>query len=141
MKLPPTNNSIDGFETYDDEPYFADGPMMHVVPAVSTPEEFNPPVDDTDFSEYMWMENEEEFEKEEMQRLLDEELMKECIVQHMLHEEHPPASSHQNTPIENDLANLNIQPDEEKAKSSTLNPHAAEFVPSWRRPTPEVKSS
>ncbi|KAL5282793.1 PAIP2B family protein [Megaselia abdita] len=31
-----------------------------------------------DFSEYLWMEDMEEFDKNEMQRLQDEEIMKEC---------------------------------------------------------------
>uniref|UniRef100_A0A1A9Z847 Ataxin-2 C-terminal domain-containing protein n=1 Tax=Glossina pallidipes TaxID=7398 RepID=A0A1A9Z847_GLOPL len=35
--------------------------------------------DEQDFSEYLWMENEEEFDKIELQRLEEEELMKECI--------------------------------------------------------------
>lgn len=34
---------------------------------------------DDDFSEYMWMLNEEEFDKEEMQRLEEEALMEQCI--------------------------------------------------------------
>lgn len=32
-----------------------------------------------DFSEYLWMENEEEFDKLEMQRLEEEALMEQCI--------------------------------------------------------------
>lgn len=34
---------------------------------------------DDDFTEYLWMENEEEFDKLEWQRLEEEELMKQCI--------------------------------------------------------------
>lgn len=34
---------------------------------------------DDDFSEYMWMENEEEFDKLEMQRLEEEALMQQCV--------------------------------------------------------------
>ena len=34
---------------------------------------------DDDFSEYLWMENEEEFDKLEMQRLEEEALMEQCI--------------------------------------------------------------
>lgn len=64
MKVPPTNNTIGGFDSYDDEPYYSEGPTMHTAPTAGTPEEYNPPADDTDFSEYMWMENEEEFDKE-----------------------------------------------------------------------------
>lgn len=39
----------------------------------------NDPSFDDDFSEYMWMMNEEEFDKEEMQRLEEEALMEQCI--------------------------------------------------------------
>ncbi|KAH8358820.1 hypothetical protein KR093_002700 [Drosophila rubida] len=35
--------------------------------------------DEPDFSEYMWMENEEEFDKNELQRLEEEEIMQECF--------------------------------------------------------------
>lgn len=34
---------------------------------------------ETIFEEYLWMENEEEFDKTELQRLEEEALMKECI--------------------------------------------------------------
>ncbi|XP_012281670.1 polyadenylate-binding protein-interacting protein 2B-like [Orussus abietinus] len=41
---------------------------------------------DNDFSEYMWMENEEEFDKQVLQQLEEEELMEECL-EAMLEEE------------------------------------------------------
>lgn len=34
---------------------------------------------DASFEEYLWMENEEEFDKSELQRLEEEALMKECM--------------------------------------------------------------
>lgn len=34
---------------------------------------------DANFEEYLWMENEEEFDKSELQRLEEEALMKECM--------------------------------------------------------------
>ncbi|GFG39132.1 hypothetical protein Cfor_10611 [Coptotermes formosanus] len=37
------------------------------------------PTLDGDFSEYMWMENEEEFDKQVMQQLEEEALMEQCI--------------------------------------------------------------
>lgn len=40
---------------------------------------------DEDFTEYMWMENEEEFDKLEWQRLEEEELMEQCL-ENMLEE-------------------------------------------------------
>lgn len=39
-----------------------------------------------DFSDYLWMENEEEFDKQEMQKLEDEALMEECIEAMLLDE-------------------------------------------------------
>lgn len=62
MKIQPT--TMNGFETYDDEPYFSEGIPNHVPVTNGGAEEYNPPVQDSDFSEYMWMENEEEFDKE-----------------------------------------------------------------------------
>lgn len=63
MKVPPTNNSINGFDSYEEEAYFADGSPTH-APIQNGVEEFIQPVEESDFSEYMWMENEEEFDKE-----------------------------------------------------------------------------
>ncbi|CAB0016743.1 unnamed protein product [Nesidiocoris tenuis] len=57
----------------------------------------------SDFSEYMWMENEEEFDQEVMKQLEEEALMEQCI-EAMLE-------------------------DELEGKGPTLNPDAAEFVP------------
>lgn len=34
---------------------------------------------ETSFEEYLWMENEEEFDKSELQRLEEEALMRECM--------------------------------------------------------------
>lgn len=62
MKIQPT--TMNGFETYDDEPYFSEGIPNHGPITNGAVEEYSPPVQDTDFSEYMWMENEEEFDKE-----------------------------------------------------------------------------
>lgn len=62
MKVPPTNNSISGFDSYEEEVYFPDGSPTH-APVQNGVDDY-PPVEDSDFSEYMWMENEEEFDKE-----------------------------------------------------------------------------
>lgn len=40
---------------------------------------------EVDFTEYLWMENEEEFDKQEWQRLEEEELMEQCY-ENMLEE-------------------------------------------------------
>lgn len=91
---------------------------------------------DGDFSEYLWMENEEEFDKQVMQQLEEEALMEQCI-EAMLEDE---LASHQLdsqwggnaggsvTDICNQMNNLRVN-NPELAKSSKLNPLAAEFVP------------
>ena len=58
--MPPAN--MNGFESYDDEAYFPDVGHMPASNGNGV-EEYSPPVQDSDFSEYMWMENEEEFDK------------------------------------------------------------------------------
>ncbi|XP_026465034.1 uncharacterized protein LOC113367662 [Ctenocephalides felis] len=42
-------------------------------------DELGSPRLDEDFSEYLWMENEEEFDKQVMQQLEEEALMEQCI--------------------------------------------------------------
>lgn len=65
MKVPPANNSINGFDSYEEETYFTDGSPTHApIQIQNGVEEFIPQADESDFSEYMWMENEEEFDKE-----------------------------------------------------------------------------
>lgn len=64
MKVPPTNNSINGYDAYDEEAYFAEGVPANAPAQNGAAEEYVPPVENSDFSEYMWMENEEEFDKE-----------------------------------------------------------------------------
>ncbi|XP_058057702.1 polyadenylate-binding protein-interacting protein 2B [Anopheles bellator] len=112
-------------------------------------EESSGPVGD-DFAEYMWMENEDEFDEQELQRLEEEELMDQCIEAMMLDEmaaaeRMAGAAFMGNVPRESGLMNIlsSLQHDKEqqqllaKAKNvnvetSTLNPLAAEFVPSLR---------
>ncbi|KAL1461511.1 hypothetical protein WDU94_013400 [Cyamophila willieti] len=116
------------------------------------------PIIDGDFSEYMWMENVDEFDKEVMQQLEEEALMEECI-EAMLEEEEEEAdddielcnltnsileessksswsdteeSESRNDRVErpSDLCQLlHLLHMDEKANLSTLNPNAAEFVP------------
>ncbi|XP_022915110.1 polyadenylate-binding protein-interacting protein 2 [Onthophagus taurus] len=131
MKVPPTN--INGFEAYSDEAYISDGITNHLTIANGTVEEYSPPVQDSDFSEYMWMENEEEFDKEVMQRLEEEELMEQCMLQHMM-DDQP-----QNNAEAVVKDTTNGKP--ESQKPSTLNPDAAEFVPSWGRQGTSVKET
>lgn len=143
MKI-PTNN---GFYGYDSSvSYLSDGSDIGNV------EDMESPSHDGDFSEYLWMENEEEFDKQVMQQLEEEELMEQCI-EAMLEDEReirnirnqmastnggssdtsaPPRQSWSTNDdvtnhISQSLEGLSVQDD--LAKQSTLNPNAAEFVP------------
>uniref|UniRef100_T1DJ01 Putative polya-binding protein n=1 Tax=Psorophora albipes TaxID=869069 RepID=T1DJ01_9DIPT len=95
---------------------------------------------DEDFSEYMWMENEEEFDKQEMQRLEEEALMEQCI-EAMLQDELEAQqtggdSSESSKDLCNALSTLEVSSDQKvSVEKSTLNPLAAEFVPSVVPPT------
>ena len=67
LKMPSTtgrNGHSDNFYDIDSDEFDAN--------------EFDSSFDD-DFSEYLWMENEEEFDTEEMKRLEEEALMEQCI--------------------------------------------------------------
>ncbi|XP_012266257.1 polyadenylate-binding protein-interacting protein 2B [Athalia rosae] len=98
---------------------------------------------DGDFSEYMWMENEEEFDKQVLQQLEEEELMEECL-EAMLEEErqhqrnqNSAAWSTATSTLENNGADLcqqliGLRVHDDLAKQSTLNPDAAEFVPGFK---------
>ncbi|KAG5345498.1 PAI2B protein, partial [Acromyrmex charruanus] len=100
-------------------------------------------IGDGDFSEYLWMENEEEFDKQVLQQLEEEELMEECL-EAMLEEERQHQrnmsstawSTATGTPDNNaaelcqQLSSLRMQDD--LAKQSTLNPDAAEFIPAYK---------
>lgn len=95
---------------------------------------------DSDFSEYLWMENEEEFDKQVLQQLEEEELMEECL-EAMLEEErqherniNSTAWSTATSISDNNAAELcqqlsGLRMQDDLAKQSTLNPDAAEFVP------------
>ncbi|XP_041761303.1 polyadenylate-binding protein-interacting protein 2B [Anopheles merus] len=131
---------------YPNDPYDSDGDSMSTPPN----EEATGPADD--FAEYMWMENEDEFDMQEMQRLEEEELMDQCIEAMMMDE---MASAERmastalvgNVPRESGLMNIlsslqldkegqqgqqTRQPKDVNVEKSTLNPLAAEFVPSLR---------
>ncbi|XP_063391835.1 nucleolar protein dao-5 [Cydia fagiglandana] len=90
------------------------------------------PAPPDDFADYMWMENEEEFDKQVMQQLEEEALMEQCI-EAMLEDEqrelerHNPHNPHYPT-TSNGNPSLSL---EETVSRSTLNPLAAEFVPTF----------
>ncbi|KPJ05374.1 Polyadenylate-binding protein-interacting protein 2B [Papilio xuthus] len=91
-----------------------------------------------DFADYMWMENEEEFDKQVMQQLEEEALMEQCI-EAMLEDEQrerhrPVPNGHNHYPTtSNGQASCSL---EEAVSRSTLNPLAAEFVPTRVVPPP-----
>lgn len=126
--------------TYFSDPYDSDPESMSTPPN----EDHSGPADD--FAEYMWMENEDEFDEQELQRLEEEELMDQCIEAMVLDE---MASGERMTtvtgsvPRESGLMNIlsSLQLDKGSqqhlaknvnVEQSTLNPFAAEFVPSLR---------
>lgn len=79
----------------------------------------------TDFTEYLWMENEEEFDEEVLKQLEEEALMDECM-EAMLEEEMMlmDLNDYWNSDV-----NGKITESEIIAETSLLNPDAAEFVP------------
>ncbi|XP_023945544.1 proteoglycan 4 [Bicyclus anynana] len=102
-----------------------------------------PPAPQDDFADYMWMENEEEFDKQVMQQLEEEALMEQCI-EAMLEDEQreqrqrPVSNGHNHPTTSNGSAPVSLQ---EAVSRSTLNPLAAEFVPNRARQPPEEKQS
>lgn len=130
MKVPPTaddhiiSNSVES-NTADSD----DG--LHEAP--------HSPSREGDFSEYLWMENEEEFEQQIMQQLEEEALMQQCI-EAMQDEMNPFSSSTPSAIYSNGNSNhsaddlltrgiQNLSVDDNSSGQSKLNPDAAEFVP------------
>ncbi|ENN81154.1 polyadenylate-binding protein-interacting protein 2 [Dendroctonus ponderosae] len=125
MKMPPT---ID--ETTDNGIYeYEENSLSITTDEIdnTTVEDFDEPPEN-DFSEYMWMENEEEFDKEVMQRLEEEALMEECIAFMSTVNTYPNSSEAGSG-------------EESAVTSSSLNPEAAEFVPSSQREPPLEETS
>lgn len=76
MKLPLIFSGSGGgnsYHSYNESPFDQDD-----IDADNT-DDLGSENTDSDFDEYMWMENEEEFDKIEWQRLEEEELMKQCM--------------------------------------------------------------
>ncbi|XP_015437980.1 PREDICTED: polyadenylate-binding protein-interacting protein 2 isoform X2 [Dufourea novaeangliae] len=90
--------------------------------------------EDSDFSEYLWMENEEEFDKEVIQQLMEEELTEECLKamweDERQHERNTSKPENVDNELWQQLNRLNLPDD--IAERSTLNPNAAEFVPAFK---------
>ena len=93
--------------------------------------------EDNPFAEYMWMENEEEFNRQ-IEELWEEGFI-ECCFQEMLEEEEEhkwfipgrdlPQTMDQIQDQFNDLVISDGSPPEDLVVKSNLNPNAKEFVP------------
>ena len=94
-------------------------PIIFEMKGYSPLKSANETSNSTDFSEYLWMEHEEQFEEEVMKELEEEALMNECI-EAMLEEEMMELNDVSNF-VRLDFADL--------VNRSDLNPDAAEFVP------------
>ncbi|XP_030067388.1 polyadenylate-binding protein-interacting protein 2 isoform X1 [Microcaecilia unicolor] len=94
--------------------------------------------DDNPFAEYMWMENEEEFNRQIEEELWEEEFIERCF-QEMLEEEEEhewfipardlPQTMDQIQDQLNDLTLTDSSSIEDLVVKSNLNPNAKEFVP------------
>ncbi|KAF5281453.1 hypothetical protein FQR65_LT14687 [Abscondita terminalis] len=149
MKMPPQKPVGNGYYGYEDVPHLSENNAMEnstTAPLSEPPEHQAPSNADNDFAEYLWMENEEEFDKQVMQQLEEEELMEQCI-EAMLEEEHRNINDERSDRINhqesqqaenNDVTNLvnNFKLDLIDVTKSTLNPLAAEFVPDARSTSP-----
>ncbi|XP_065089569.1 polyadenylate-binding protein-interacting protein 2 [Ochlerotatus camptorhynchus] len=141
MKMPDHNigcsSSNNGYSGNYSDSYDSD-PDGYITPPNEDNSNGGPNLDE-DFSEYMWMENEEEFDKQEMQRLEEEALMEQCIEAMLQDEMDAEQESNGQSTLEvgspkelcNALSTLQITKDQKvSVEQSTLNPLAAEFVPS-----------
>lgn len=90
MKMKIPNNSSIGSNYYNH-----DIGIIQYGSDSDSSDELDSPVLGGDFSEYMWMENEEEFEQQVMKQLEEEALMEQCI-EAMLEEERETSGNVQN---------------------------------------------
>ncbi|TRY92033.1 hypothetical protein DNTS_033835 [Danionella cerebrum] len=95
----------------------------------------HPENDSNPFAEYMWMENEEEYNQQVEEELLEQEFLERCF-QEMLDEEDqdwfiPERDLPSVKQIQQQLNVLSVNCDcaEEILRKSILNPEAKEFVP------------
>ncbi|VVC42253.1 Ataxin-2, C-terminal [Cinara cedri] len=132
-------------EQNNDNTLNEDDNMSNPYDTESNSDSIDPPTRDGDFSEYMWMENQEEFDLQVMKELEEKELMKECL-EAMLDDEHSGkngtangdaqmnGSSSSTSSLNHRLDHLSLNSpcnngDQPRQSTSTLNPDAAEFVP------------
>lgn len=142
MKVPKEESK----EQNNDNTLNDDDDMSNPYDTESNADSIDPPTRDGDFSEYMWMENQEEFDLQVMKELEEKELMKECL-EAMLDEEHSSkpngtangdvqtnGSSSSTSMMTHRLDHMSLNTscnsnDQPRQSTSTLNPDAAEFVP------------
>lgn len=77
MKLPfnfPGSGGGNSYHSYNDAAHDQDDLLD-----IENADDFGNESAEHIFDDYMWMENEEEFDKTEMQRLEEEELIKQCM--------------------------------------------------------------
>ncbi|KAJ8955377.1 hypothetical protein NQ318_003474 [Aromia moschata] len=128
----PGNQSTDnGIYEYEENTYFSEGLDNNGI------EEYNAPPDN-DFSEYLWMENEEEFDKE----VHSEKTNRYAATRRRgfdggMHQAFMNDENNSET-RSNQQGN---EPSPESVANSKLNPEAAEFVPSSRRTPPEIPAT
>ncbi|XP_044765326.1 polyadenylate-binding protein-interacting protein 2 isoform X2 [Coccinella septempunctata] len=141
MKMHAAQSAEDGLFDCENGSYYSENENVNNGIA-----EYGPSGEDV-FSEYLWMENEEEFDKEVMQRLEEEALMEQCI-EAMLADETSDSVTSPGRVVQgrnsneaalprtsNDISSMisNLKLDSaEVVKGSNLNPLAAEFVPGAR---------
>ncbi|KAM9795568.1 polyadenylate-binding protein-interacting protein 2B-like [Neosynchiropus ocellatus] len=78
---------------------------------------------DDPFADYMWMENEEEFNLQVEEQLREEDFIERCF-QEMFEEEERDCFI-----PSRDLPAPCVEPERSQSCSSTLNPEAKEFIP------------
>uniref|UniRef100_UPI00358F2AA3 polyadenylate-binding protein-interacting protein 2B-like isoform X2 n=1 Tax=Myxine glutinosa TaxID=7769 RepID=UPI00358F2AA3 len=102
-----------------------------------------PPRDDNPFEEFMWMENEEEYNEQVERELCEEEFLERCFQEMLDEEEREWFIPERDLPLqpladmEQQLAGLSMTEANGYAHSSfsipvvqsTLNPYAKEFIP------------
>lgn len=100
MKIPSGGGLGNGYYNHDVSiiSYLSDSDLS---------DDFDSPTLDGDFSEYMWMENEEEFDQQVMKQLEEEALMEQCI-EAMLEEEPDVYNNLQNQVSSTLLPNVTI---------------------------------
>ncbi|KAL7292228.1 polyadenylate-binding protein-interacting protein 2 [Trichogramma pretiosum] len=85
---------------------------------------------DNDFSDYLWMADEEEHDSNFMRDLEERELMRVCEEQHRMDQlQDELDNACESIELSAQLDNLRV--DVDIVNESTLNPEAAEFVPNY----------